>query len=251
MTLDTRPHEHAIWTTALYHQRARQGLDIAGSLDFPSFFVADMPGEGFEPPTFGLQNRCTTAVLTRPGMGGSGKICQATAPRGTMPQDRTQSKLLRLPCLPDGARLSPSDTARVAPRGLRGRDIDHRRRHKSHCAERAAIRCGMSPTICRPRPGPRAFGIRSLVARQTVGIMRRPKLSMAPRDHATLSWLGTTGTFPAGWDDVPHMPGSLVGDGEQEPQRAGGDNSRMGRQTLVLSRIQQIAVALRRPVILR
>ena len=25
-----------------------------------------MPGEGFEPPTFGLQNRCTTAVLTRP-----------------------------------------------------------------------------------------------------------------------------------------------------------------------------------------
>jgi hypothetical protein len=26
-----------------------------------------MPGEGFEPPTFGLQNRCTTTVLTRPG----------------------------------------------------------------------------------------------------------------------------------------------------------------------------------------
>ena len=25
-----------------------------------------MPGEGFEPPTFGLQNRCTTTVLTRP-----------------------------------------------------------------------------------------------------------------------------------------------------------------------------------------
>src|SRR5690349_18155714 len=25
-----------------------------------------VPGEGFEPPTFGLQNRCTTAVLTRP-----------------------------------------------------------------------------------------------------------------------------------------------------------------------------------------
>jgi hypothetical protein len=24
-----------------------------------------VPGEGFEPPTFGLQNRCTTAVLTR------------------------------------------------------------------------------------------------------------------------------------------------------------------------------------------
>src|ERR1700679_1577678 len=27
--------------------------------------VARMPGEGFEPPTFGLQNRCTTTVLTR------------------------------------------------------------------------------------------------------------------------------------------------------------------------------------------
>ena len=26
-----------------------------------------VPGEGFEPPTFGLQNRCTTAVLTRHG----------------------------------------------------------------------------------------------------------------------------------------------------------------------------------------
>ena len=25
-----------------------------------------MPGEGFEPPAYGLQNRCTTAVLTRP-----------------------------------------------------------------------------------------------------------------------------------------------------------------------------------------
>ena len=24
-----------------------------------------MPGEGFEPPTFGLQNRCTATVLTR------------------------------------------------------------------------------------------------------------------------------------------------------------------------------------------
>src|SRR5258707_11449494 len=27
---------------------------------------AMVPGEGFEPPTFGLQNRCTTTVLTRP-----------------------------------------------------------------------------------------------------------------------------------------------------------------------------------------
>ena len=27
-----------------------------------------VPGEGFEPPTFGLQNRCTTTVLTRRGV---------------------------------------------------------------------------------------------------------------------------------------------------------------------------------------
>jgi hypothetical protein len=27
-----------------------------------------VPGEGFEPPTFGLQNRCTTTVLTRPAV---------------------------------------------------------------------------------------------------------------------------------------------------------------------------------------
>ncbi len=28
-----------------------------------------VPDEGFEPPTFGLQNRCTTPVLTRHGSG--------------------------------------------------------------------------------------------------------------------------------------------------------------------------------------
>ena len=27
-----------------------------------------MPDEGIEPPTFGLQNRCTTAVLIRPAV---------------------------------------------------------------------------------------------------------------------------------------------------------------------------------------
>ena len=30
---------------------------------------AMVPGAGFEPATFGLQNRCTTAVLTRPSRG--------------------------------------------------------------------------------------------------------------------------------------------------------------------------------------
>lgn len=28
-------------------------------------FMGMVPGEGFEPPAFGLQNRCTTTVLTR------------------------------------------------------------------------------------------------------------------------------------------------------------------------------------------
>ena len=34
---------------------------------FPTLYqwLAVVPGEGFEPPTFGLQNRCTTTVLTR------------------------------------------------------------------------------------------------------------------------------------------------------------------------------------------
>jgi hypothetical protein len=31
------------------------------------FFSKKMPAEGFEPPTYGLQNRCTTTVLSRLG----------------------------------------------------------------------------------------------------------------------------------------------------------------------------------------
>ena len=31
----------------------------------PKVFVKSMPAEGFEPPTYGLQNRCTTTVLSR------------------------------------------------------------------------------------------------------------------------------------------------------------------------------------------
>ena len=33
-----------------------------------------VPGEGFEPPTFGLQNRCTTTVLTRHDRGLAGAL---------------------------------------------------------------------------------------------------------------------------------------------------------------------------------
>ncbi len=39
---------------------------IAWRVGCPRYRVAVVvPGEGLEPPTFGLQNRCTTAVLTR------------------------------------------------------------------------------------------------------------------------------------------------------------------------------------------
>src|ERR1700722_8990983 len=34
-------------------------MSVAGPKNF------GLPAEGFEPPTFGLQNRCTTTVLTR------------------------------------------------------------------------------------------------------------------------------------------------------------------------------------------
>ena len=41
--------------------------DTVGSGDATSKPVAEImvPDEGFEPPTFGLQNRCTTTVLIR------------------------------------------------------------------------------------------------------------------------------------------------------------------------------------------
>ncbi len=41
-----------------------------------------MPGEGFEPPTFGLQNRCTTTVLTRQGADFS--TCSAQSPNAKL-----------------------------------------------------------------------------------------------------------------------------------------------------------------------
>jgi hypothetical protein len=38
----------------------------ASPVEWALFFGAGLvPGEGFEPPTFGLQNRCSTAELTR------------------------------------------------------------------------------------------------------------------------------------------------------------------------------------------
>src|SRR5450755_2280948 len=54
--------------------RVRQGSGVWAGLERNACgvrpeatrLVIGMPGEGFEPPTFGLQNRCTTTVLTRP-----------------------------------------------------------------------------------------------------------------------------------------------------------------------------------------
>jgi hypothetical protein len=57
-------------------ERERMRLGVAPIMtDFWEFSsrpraLADgqmVPAEGFEPPTFGLQNRCTTTVLSRPG----------------------------------------------------------------------------------------------------------------------------------------------------------------------------------------
>src|SRR5579862_715655 len=37
------------------------------SLERNWLFLLALPAEGFEPPTYGLQNRCTTTVLSRHG----------------------------------------------------------------------------------------------------------------------------------------------------------------------------------------
>ena len=43
-----------------------------------------MPGEGIEPPTFGLQNRCSTAELTRLPDVSQGYQCRAEATSGSV-----------------------------------------------------------------------------------------------------------------------------------------------------------------------
>jgi hypothetical protein len=48
-----------------------QGVDIVIRLFSRMYlidFIGDLPAEGFEPPTYGLQNRCTTTVLSRRGL---------------------------------------------------------------------------------------------------------------------------------------------------------------------------------------
>jgi hypothetical protein len=48
-----------VMTTILWSIQGSCNIKSINSLAEP------VPGEGFEPPTFGLQNRCTAAVLTR------------------------------------------------------------------------------------------------------------------------------------------------------------------------------------------
>jgi hypothetical protein len=64
-----------------------------------------VPGEGLEPPTFGLQNRCTTAVLTRPS-------------RGHLPQrHRHDDRLHEIVSLPYGLQRIPGGgAAQLHPR---------------------------------------------------------------------------------------------------------------------------------------
>jgi putative endonuclease len=51
---------------ALRQEHALKQLKRAAKLVWARRFACEMvPGEGLEPPTNGLQNRCTTAVLTR------------------------------------------------------------------------------------------------------------------------------------------------------------------------------------------
>jgi hypothetical protein len=51
---------HKLLKKSGFLQSSRQTIKLQGSL---------VPDEGIEPPTFGLQNRCSTAELIRPFMG--------------------------------------------------------------------------------------------------------------------------------------------------------------------------------------
>ena len=56
--------EPILWTMKPYKfQFLLRFLDVFGR----SRKEGNLPAEGFEPPTYGLQNRCTTTVLSRHG----------------------------------------------------------------------------------------------------------------------------------------------------------------------------------------
>lgn len=55
-------------SAALYFKKgsvSRSFLEKKLHRELFMIFMKMVPGEGFEPPAFGLQNRCTTTVLTR------------------------------------------------------------------------------------------------------------------------------------------------------------------------------------------
>jgi hypothetical protein len=63
-----------------------------------------LPAEGFEPPTYGLQNRCTTTVLSRPGVVhysrrllsgvADGRVLAYTFPDFVAGTDRTRTTIM-------------------------------------------------------------------------------------------------------------------------------------------------------------
>jgi hypothetical protein len=120
---------------------------VAGEGEGPGRFARGMPGAGFEPATFGLQNRCTTTVLTRhnpeepdgnghpileiPLSGYSGRRAAATpmsrrlSPRLPAGFARSQSRRrpLTLPCQDQDA----SPPLLRSPDGVIGRQQSSRR----------------------------------------------------------------------------------------------------------------------------
>src|SRR3954466_3305582 len=73
---------------------------------FPAKYL---PGEGIEPPTFGLQNRCTTAVLTRPALIFPDFPCRSTGvQRRPIPRRSTQA-VLPMPPKPCNRSLRRAD----------------------------------------------------------------------------------------------------------------------------------------------
>jgi hypothetical protein len=58
-----------------------------------------VPGEGFEPPTFGLQNRCTTTVLTRQAADINHlSATRSTDPENSVPFSYASNAVSHIPC---------------------------------------------------------------------------------------------------------------------------------------------------------
>jgi hypothetical protein len=78
----------------------------------PQVSMRLVPGEGFEPPAFGLQNRCTTTVLTRQLNGGADR-------RGLLTRRRPvfKSAMRSVAAASAAARRAADDGARLCASG--------------------------------------------------------------------------------------------------------------------------------------